>query len=428
MLCLVRGALAVLLSVVATIAFAQDAATAAGQRQEIVALLTRVQTAFASADAGGLAACWTPKGEFVGPSGDTAEGREGIEKLFKDAFAAHKQAKLLLHVQRFRLVNDGLALVDAVAEVKPSMPTGGTPLASFVIVKQDGRWLIESAHEVTCHLPPQMNHLKDLAWLLGEWSSSTSPAGMSLQSTCDWTANQSFLIRKFKVEGKGTLLHGGTEVIGWDPRNENIRSWVFDSDGGFGETTWVHDGNRWLVKYSGTLSDGSTASATHILTKVDDNTATMQSKDRTVNGCRTAGDPRDDAQKDARGGTRAQGRRRGGTDEEVIAMPSTSSIPQSRLPAGAVVLTATVKSLPGHEAEVRAALLELVAPSRSEQGCLCYNLHETKDEAGLFIFYEQWADQAAFDAHLKTPHFVGLDAKIEGRTEPPVLAFQKLLA
>ena len=102
-------------------------------------------------------------------------------------------------------------------------------------------------------------------------------------------------------------------------------------------------------------------------------------------------------------------------------------IPQSRVPAGAVVLTATVKALPGQEAAVRQALLELVAPSRSEPGCLCYNLHESKDETGLFIFYEQWASQAAFDAHVETPHFLGLDAKIEGRTEPAVLAFQTLL-
>ncbi len=111
--------------------------------------------------------------------------------------------------------------------------------------------------------------------------------------------------------------------------------------------------------------------------------------------------------------------------------PSTSNlasdIPQSHLPVGAVVLTATVKSLAGHEAAVRQALLEMVGPSRSEAGCLCYNLHESKDQAGLFIFYEQWASQAAFDAHVETPHFRGLDAKIEGRTEPPLLAFQTLL-
>ena len=102
-------------------------------------------------------------------------------------------------------------------------------------------------------------------------------------------------------------------------------------------------------------------------------------------------------------------------------------MPRSRVPAGAVILTATVHALPGQEAAVRAALLELVAPSRSEPGCLCYNLHESTEVAGLFIFYEQWASQAAFDSHVQTPHFLGLDAKIEGRTERPVLAFQTLL-
>jgi uncharacterized protein (TIGR02246 family) len=286
MLCLKRGALAALFAVIVTTAAVADETptAAATQRQEILALLTRMETAFANSDARGLAACWTPSGEFVGPSGASADNREAIEKLFAEAFAAHKRAALQLHMQRFRLVNDGLALVDAIAEVKPALATGGTPLASFVIVKQEGHWLIESARETSAHLPPQTNHLKDLQWLVGEWTSPTSPAGITLRANCDWTANQAFLIRKFQVEGKEAFMHGGTEIIGWDPRTASFRSWIFDSDGGFGENVWIRDGNRWLVKYSGTLADGSTVSATHVVTKIDDNTFTMQSKDRTMNG------------------------------------------------------------------------------------------------------------------------------------------------
>ncbi len=79
-------------------------------------------------------------------------------------------------------------------------------------------------------------------------------------------------------------MRDGTEIIGWDPRSNVIRSWVFDSDGGFGENVWVHEGKRWLVKHSGTMADGSEASATHILTNVDATTSTVQSKDRVVNG------------------------------------------------------------------------------------------------------------------------------------------------
>src|SRR5208337_4620261 len=104
---------------------------------------------------------------------------------------------------------------------------------------------------------------------------------------------------KFKVEGKEAILHDGTEIIGWDPRANRIRSWVFDSDGGFGENVWVHDGNRWLIKYSGTLADGSEASATQILTKVDATTATLQSRDRIVNGAAQADIPETELKRQA---------------------------------------------------------------------------------------------------------------------------------
>jgi uncharacterized protein (TIGR02246 family) len=266
--------------------FAQEKpAEGPAARQEVLTLLTRLETSFNSGDAKKLAACWTENGEFVGPGGARAIGREAIEKLFTDNMAARKDsAKLQIHVTNLRLVNDSLALVEATAEIKPAVTTGGAPLSDFVLVKQNDRWLIENAHEIMTHLPPQANHLKELDWLLGEWSSETSKAGITLHSTCDWTSNQAFMIRRFTVEGKEIFLHGGTEVVGWDPRTNRIRSWVFDSDGGFGENVWVHDGKRWLVKFSGTLADGSQVSATHVVTKVDAGTFSLQSKDRIVNG------------------------------------------------------------------------------------------------------------------------------------------------
>ena len=127
--------------------------------------------------------------------------------------------------------------------------------------------------------------MKDLAWLVGDWASEPSPhSDISLRSTCGWTANGAFLIRKFRAEGKDVVLHAGTEVIGWDPRTRRIRSWVFDSSGGFGENVWLQEGHRWLMQYSGSLGDGSEVSATYILSVVDPDTFTLQPKDRTVNG------------------------------------------------------------------------------------------------------------------------------------------------
>ena len=266
---------------------AAKTAAPSAERQGVLRLLTQLETSFNEGDAKAAAACWTENGEFVGPGGARADGREAIEKQFAEALAARKGGKLQVQILNLRVVSDSLALVDAVPEIKSTAADAPQPAArtaTMVLVKQNGRWLIESTHATSGQAPAQANRLKELDWLVGNWASEVSKAGISLSTACDWTANQAFLIRKFKLEGKDVFLHGGTEIIGWDPRANRIRSWVFDADGSFGENVWVRDGDRWLIKYSGTLADGSEASATHVVTKVDAQTATLQSKDRVVDG------------------------------------------------------------------------------------------------------------------------------------------------
>jgi quinol monooxygenase YgiN len=70
-----------------------------------------------------------------------------------------------------------------------------------------------------------------------------------------------------------------------------------------------------------------------------------------------------------------------------------------------VVLHVTMEAVPGHESELAGQLNALVAPTRSEPGCLEYNLHRDPEHAGTFMFYERFASQAALDAHLETDHF-----------------------
>ena len=138
-------------------------------------------------------------------------------------------------------------------------------------------------HETLSGEPSHYLRLKGLQWMVGDWAAEgTRESGVSVQSTCDWTANESYLIRKFTVEGKQAFVHGGTEVIGWDPRLHRIRSWTFDSDGGFGESTWTHDGRHWIIVYTGTLANGDDVSAVHVVTPVDADTMTVRSKDRTI--------------------------------------------------------------------------------------------------------------------------------------------------
>lgn len=264
---------------------AQEATTQAKPIQEINQLLAKMEAGFTRQDAKGLAACWTATGDFVGSEGERAEGAQNIEKAFQQFFAARPGASLKLHVASLRVAGKDLALVDAVSEVKPAKGEAAIGQLSLVVVKRDDHWRIESAREIATHAAMPGQHLKELEWMVGDWTDEGSPqGGVSLRSTCDWTANRAFLIRKFKADGRADVARTGTEIIGWDPRAQRIRSWAFDSDGGFGESTWVRDGDRWLVRYTGTRADGSDASATHVLTVVDANTVTVKSKDRVANG------------------------------------------------------------------------------------------------------------------------------------------------
>jgi quinol monooxygenase YgiN len=71
-----------------------------------------------------------------------------------------------------------------------------------------------------------------------------------------------------------------------------------------------------------------------------------------------------------------------------------------------VVLNVQMEALQGHEDELAEQLLALLGPTRSEPGCILYELHRDPENAGKFLFYEIWVDQAALDAHTASPHLV----------------------
>jgi quinol monooxygenase YgiN len=90
---------------------------------------------------------------------------------------------------------------------------------------------------------------------------------------------------------------------------------------------------------------------------------------------------------------------------------------------------ATLTAQPGKADEVRAALQTLVAATRTEPGNLHYMLHEDPKTVGSFFFFEAYQDQAAVDAHMKSPHLAAAFAAV-GKllTGAPVITPTKLVA
>ncbi len=254
--------------------------------REISKAMVALQDAFNRGDAKATAACWTADGEFIGPNGEEIIGQKKIEAAFSDFFVKHPKAKIQFSGVSPRPVADGVVLVDFIAEMTPA-PEGldAKPNSTMLLVKQEGRWLIARMHEAVGAAPSHNIHLQALKGYVGEWEEeSVRPSGVVVHSECNWTANGSYLIRKFSAEGKNGIVKAGTEVIGWDPREHRIRSWIFDADGGFGESVWTRDGARWIIKHTGTMADGNDVSITYIVTPKGKDSIMIQSKDHLVGG------------------------------------------------------------------------------------------------------------------------------------------------
>ncbi len=118
--------------------------------------------------------------------------------------------------------------------------------------------------------------------MVGDWIDESSES--VIHATCRWSADKNFLLRDFTIQSEGKSVMTVTQRIGWDPLSKQIKSWVFDSEGGYGDGLWSRNGNEWMIKSSGVLFDGRIATATNILTRVGPNTARWASTERTVGG------------------------------------------------------------------------------------------------------------------------------------------------
>lgn len=82
-----------------------------------------------------------------------------------------------------------------------------------------------------------------------------------------------------------------------------------------------------------------------------------------------------------------------------------------------VFVSARLVAQPGKADAVQAAIANVVGPTRLEEGCLRYVAHVSTVDTHRFLFFEEWASQAALDTHLASPHLTEF-----GETVGPLLA------
>ena len=69
------------------------------------------------------------------------------------------------------------------------------------------------------------------------------------------------------------------------------------------------------------------------------------------------------------------------------------------------VVTAKWTAKEGEGARVRAAIEQLLEPSRAEPGNRFYQPNEDPDDPNVFFFYEIYEDEDAYKAHGDSEHF-----------------------
>lgn len=268
--------------------FAQDAVpkrrvlSAAGDvhaadRTAIRDTMLSLAKAFEARDAKKLAAHWTTEGEHQTVRGETIRGREALEQGFGEFFTVTPEVLAEIRSESLRFLSKDSAIDEGVVTIRKGT-TAPAIKARYhaLLVREDDHWRLATLSES----PDDSVSIGDLGWLVGEWK-STSGGGADIRTTYAWDANQKFIHGQFSIkEGDRTLA--GKQVIGVDPATGAIHSWTFEANGGIGEADWSQDGDHWVLDAAGTLPNGSTLLQTNILTRVDADTFTWQSTERTL--------------------------------------------------------------------------------------------------------------------------------------------------
>lgn len=242
--------------------------------------------AYDGGDAKAIAALFLPDAEIITKDGTTNQGRDAIENDFADIFKQYPKASIKVDVSSIRFVSPMLAIEEGTSLVTHDPDQAAEHTRYEVVhVKQGGKWLMASARDLPDEQAEAQDQLNQLHWLIGEWVDENPDA--LVNSSYRWSTNHHFILCDFTVNLNGQMAMTGTQRIGWDPLAKTIRSWAFDSEGGFVEGVWSREGNKWIIKNTGVTSDGKAASSTNYLTRVRKHHLTWESRDRFVGGEKT---------------------------------------------------------------------------------------------------------------------------------------------
>ncbi len=256
------------------------------EEQAIVAGVEAFTKLYSAGNAEGLVELFLDDASIIDPGGNETRGKAAVAEMYATAFQQNPGLKIQSKIEEVRFLTPDVVRVNGESQLT-SLTGDASEFNRFnvLLVRRDGHWKIaeirESAAPAADVTPYE--RLQELEWMVGDWVDESD--NNRVQSSVRWADNQSYLVRTYKVEMQGEKTASGTMFIGWDPQSGQIKSWLFDSDGGHGEGLWTRTGDKeWVVKAQGVLRDGRPTSATQIHTIINKDSVKTSSIDRIIGG------------------------------------------------------------------------------------------------------------------------------------------------
>lgn len=86
-----------------------------------------------------------------------------------------------------------------------------------------------------------------------------------------------------------------------------------------------------------------------------------------------------------------------------------------------VTVVAQVVAKKKSVAAVKTELLKLIEATRNEEGCIEYRLHQDHGDPAVFIFYENWQNEASLARHMESVHFKNYVSAVDGMLEEKIV-------
>ena len=232
-----------------------------------------------------LADMFLDESMVVDPDGNATRGKAAVVAMYSAAFKESADLKLESDIADIRF----LTLISLASKGRRLSTTKGdaSEFTSFttLLARRDGKWRIAEIHEYAAPAEDvtPYERLKELEWMVGDWVDESD--SVKSISSVRWADNQSYLIRTYSIEVQGEKPSTGTMFIGWDPQSGQIKSWLFNSEGGHGDGLWTRTGEKeWVTKATGVLRDGRPTSATQIHVMINKDSVKVSSIDRIIGG------------------------------------------------------------------------------------------------------------------------------------------------